>query len=322
MRAGQNPAKFTEEQSSPAERVTVALLTHIPYLQGYYTQSLDVLKASIASIEKHTELPYDLFVFDNASGIEVREYLQSLFASNRIQYLFFSSKNLGKGRAWDVIFGAVPGEIIAYADSDVYFGPGWLKSAIRMLETFPNVGMVTCRPMRTYPEGHSATRTWAEREPDVVLEEGAFIDWEIFREHDINLGLDEGEVRARYESSSDLLITYRGERALIGAAHWQFVAYRSVLQAFLPLGIQRPLGDDRKLDDAINQAGYLRLMTLEPFVRHLGNTLPSDLANGSRMGNKIGIRSQALSRRILDSPLIKRLLLGIYNRIFRWYFYR
>jgi len=117
-------------------------------------------------------------------------------------------------------------------------------------------------------------------------------------------------------------VTYHGERALIGAAHWQFVAYKSVLQAFLPLGIQRPLGDDRKLDEAINQAGYLRLMTHQPLVRHLGNTLPIDLADRGGISTRSEVRNQALSHRLLDSPLIKRLLLGIYNRIFRWYFYR
>ena len=33
MRAGQNPAKFVERLDNPVARVTVALLTHIPYLE-------------------------------------------------------------------------------------------------------------------------------------------------------------------------------------------------------------------------------------------------------------------------------------------------
>ena len=54
-----------------------------------------------------------------------------------------------------------PGEIIAYADSDVLFSPNWLKRSVEILETYPNVGMVTARPFRTPPEFYSATLDWA-----------------------------------------------------------------------------------------------------------------------------------------------------------------
>lgn len=321
MRTGQNPAKFLEERASEPERITVAILTHIPHLEGYYSDSLDVLKASLSSLKKHTLIPYDLLVFDNASGVETQTYLQEIYQAGGIQYLMLSHENIGKGKAWDLIFAAAPGEIIAYSDSDVYFEQKWLQAALSLMESYPNVGMVTCRPMRTYPEGHTATVEWVEREPEAVLEKGNFLDWETFREHDISLGQDEGDVRARYESTSDLRVEYHGEMAFIGAAHWQFVALKKVLQEFLPLGIDRPLGDDRKLDNALNQAGYLRLMTPEPLVRHMGNTLPEGLETMS--GNRVpGTRDLSPIRRWLDWPPVKRLLLGIYNRIFRWYFYR
>lgn len=321
MRAGQNPAKFAVNQDDPLKRVTVALLTYIPYLEGYYAESLEVLKACIESLERNTGEDFDLLVFDNGSGVEARNYLQSLHASNRIQFLFNSNRNLGKGRAWEIIFNAAPGEVIAYADCDVFFGPGWLEEANKLLETFPRVGMVSCRPMRTYDEGHSATQAWAEQEPEALVEEGKFIDWETFREHDVNLGMDEDEVLSRYQGSQDLRVTFHGEQALIGAGHWQFVAYKKILQGCLPLGIDRPLGDDRKLDEAINQAGYLRLMTTTPLVRHLGNRLPAGLYESSENGGRKRPRNTSLFRKLIEHPLAKRLLLGIYNRIFRWYFY-
>jgi glycosyltransferase involved in cell wall biosynthesis len=162
MRAGQNPAKFLKGQVIVPESITVAILTHIPYLHGYYAQSMEVLKASLKSLREHTNLPYNLLIFDNASGGETREFLLGLYQAGQLDYLYLSRENLGKGRAWDLIFSAAPGEIIAYADSDVYFNQGWLESSLRILETFPNVGMVTGRPMRTYAEGHSATLKWAQ----------------------------------------------------------------------------------------------------------------------------------------------------------------
>ena len=322
MRAGQNPAKFIEEGSVETARITVAILTHIPYLHGYYDESLEVLKVCLSSLEKNTNVGYDLLIFDNGSGEETRTYLRELHDTGLIDFLFLAKENLGKGRAWDLIFSASPGEIIAYADSDVYFHPGWLRGALEILETYPEVGMVTCRPMRTYEQGHTKTTQWARSEPEAKTSTGSFMDWEIFREHDVNLGQSEEDVRARYESSEDVRISYQGVSAYAGAAHWQFVAYKEVLTKFLPLGIQRPLGDDRKLDDAVNNAGYLRLMTTKPLVRHLGNTLPEDLKRAGASLDGKQKSGNALDRRILDWPPLRRILLGIYNRIFRWYFHQ
>ena len=45
MRIGQNPARFVEKVAQPAE-ITVAVVSCIPFLSGYYEQSLDVLKSS------------------------------------------------------------------------------------------------------------------------------------------------------------------------------------------------------------------------------------------------------------------------------------
>ena len=320
MRAGQNPAKFVERADNP-ERITIAILTYIPFLSGYYVHALDVLKTCLNSLWQNTNQPFDLFIFDNASGLETVEYLQALHGEGRIQYLLLSRRNLGKGRAWDYIFNAAPGEIIAYADSDVFFYQDWLSKAMAILETFPRVGMVTCRPMRTLPELYSATETWANNEPEAHVERGHWMTWETFREHDVSLGQDEESVRRRYEETEDIRITYAGQSALVGAAHWQFVAPKIVLQQFTPLGIERPLGDDRKLDKSINRAGYLRLMTSEPLVRHLGNTLPADIPQSVERDRQAPVKGRHRWReRILAWPPVRRVLLFIHNTIFRWYF--
>ena len=160
MRKGQNPAKFVKDVARP-ERITVALLNYIPFLSGFYAETLDVLKASLESMRKDAGLPFDLMVFDNGSCEEVREYLVNEKEEGRIQYLILSEKNMGKGGAWNVMLTGAPGEIIAYTDSDVLFSPNWLKRSVEILETFPNVGMVTARPFRTPPEFYETTLKWA-----------------------------------------------------------------------------------------------------------------------------------------------------------------
>ncbi|HLO14894.1 MAG TPA: glycosyltransferase family A protein, partial [Anaerolineales bacterium] len=139
MRKGQNPAKFVKDVARP-QRITAALLNYIPFLSGFYAETLDVLKVCMESMKKDAGLPFDLMVFDNGSCPEVRDFLVKEKEEGRIQYLILAEKNMGKGGAWNVMLAGAPGEIIAYTDSDVLFSPKWLSRSVEILETFPNVG--------------------------------------------------------------------------------------------------------------------------------------------------------------------------------------
>ena len=198
MRKGQNPAKFVKAVTRP-ERITVALLNYIPFLSGFYAETLDVLKACLQSMRTDAGLPFDLMVFDNGSCAEARDFLVSEKEAGRIQYLILSEKNVGKGGAWNVMLPGAPGEIIAYTDSDVLFSPGWLKRSVEVLETFPNVGMVTARPFRTPPEFYSRTLEWARIARRSEINEEQFIPWETFLEFNLSLGQTEEENRKVYE---------------------------------------------------------------------------------------------------------------------------
>ncbi|MCI0551613.1 MAG: glycosyltransferase family 2 protein [Anaerolineae bacterium] len=195
MRKGQNPAKFVKDVARP-ERITVALLNYIPFLSGFYAETLDVLKVSLESMRKDAGLPFDLMVFDNGSCAEVRDFLVNEKEEGRIQYLILSEKNMGKGGAWNVMLAGAPGEIIAYTDADVLFSPKWLSRSVEILETFPNVGMVTARPFRTPPEFYESTLKWARE--NAKLEEGQFIPWETFLEFNLSLGQTEEENKKVY----------------------------------------------------------------------------------------------------------------------------
>jgi len=355
MRKGQNPAKFVKDVARP-ERITVALLNYIPFLSGFYAETLDVLKVCLESMRKDAGLPFDLMVFDNGSCAEVREFLVKEKEEGRIQYLILSEKNMGKGGAWNVILAGAPGEIIAYTDSDVLFSPNWLSRSVEILETFPNVGMVTARPFRTPPKFYESTLKWAR--DNTQLEEGQFIPWETFLEFNLSLGQTEEENRKVYSETRDWRITMslRGERssrrsnlplneetasqsalaatsadevvAYAGASHWQFTAYKSTLQQFLPFEMDKPMGQVRQLDKRMNDAGLLRLMVSDPLAMNMSNTLGylrGELKGGESRYVKNATRPPKKKRisygkRLLELGPIKKILLAIYNKIFRIYY--
>lgn len=316
MRKGQNPAKFVKDVARP-QRITAALLSYIPFLSGFYTETLDVLKVCMESMRTEAGLPFDLMVFDNGSCPEVREFLVQEKEEGRIQYLILSEKNMGKGGAWNVLLAGAPGEIIAYADSDVLFSPGWLKRSVEILETFPNVGMVTARPFRTPPEFYEGTLKWSRG--NAQLEEGQFIPWERFLEFNLSLGQTEEENKKVYAETRDWRIQYKGLTALAGASHWQFTAYKSTLQQFLPFDMDKPMGQVRQLDKRMNDAGLLRLMVSDPLAMNMSNTLGyvrGELGKGKVKSKK----GQGVVRRVLELGPIRKLLLAIYNKIFNWYY--
>jgi glycosyltransferase involved in cell wall biosynthesis len=316
MRKGQNPAKFVKDVAHP-ERITVALLNYIPFLSGFYAETLDVLKACIGSMRKDAGLPFDLMVFDNGSCEEVRDFLLKEKEEGRIQYLILSEKNVGKGGAWNVVLAGAPGEIIAYTDSDVLFSPKWLARSIEILETFPKVGMVTARPFRTPPEFYGATLDWARNAERAQLEEGQFIPWERFLEFNLSLGQTEEENRKVYAETKDWRITYKGVTAFAGASHWQFTAYKSTLQQFLPFDMDKPMGQVRQLDKRVNDAGLLRLMVSDPLAMNMSNTL-GYLRGELKGGNNK--KHVSFGKRVAELSPIKKLLLAIYNKIFKMYY--
>jgi len=339
MRKGQNPAKFVKDVARP-ERITVALLNYIPFLSGFYAETLDVLKASLESMRKDAGLPFDLMVFDNGSCPEVRDFLIKEKEEGRIQYLILSEKNMGKGGAWNVMLTGAPGEIIAYTDADVLFSPNWLFRSVEILEIFPNVGMVTARPFRTPPEFYESTLKWARE--DATLEEGQFIPWETFLEFNLSLGQTEEENRKVYAETKDWKITMSlrpsgsnlpvneetasqstlaatsGEIvAFAGASHWQFTAYKSTLQQFLPFDMDKPMGQVRQLDKRMNDAGLLRLMVPDPLAMNMSNTLGylrGELKGGEKK------KRVSFGKRVLEAGPIKKILLAVYNKIFTWYY--
>ena len=323
MRIGVSPTRAKRTDYRPAQ-VTVAVLVHIPEQAGYFTHRFDVLKLCLTSIVHHTDGPYDLMVFDNGSCAEIVNYLRGLRDQGVIRYLILSAQNIGKMGAFQILFRAAPGNIIAYCDDDIFFYPGWLPAHLRILETFPNVGMVSGWAIRhNFSYGIQSCLELAETDPDVRLERTQRIpdEWEI--DFAISTGRDPEGHLATTAEMQDIVLHYNGVSAFATANHFQFVSPKSVIVGALPghWGGWLVAKDEAELDEAVDAAGYLRLSTIDRYVRHIGNVISLDIeAEADRMGLEAPSSEvpamPSLLLRLAQQPRVRGVLKRVYAKLF------
>jgi len=125
-------------------------------------------------------------------------------------------------------------------------------------------------------------------------------------------------VRQYYLDNPIVRIEAEGKQYYAGASHFQFTARKEILNQFFPLEADRPMGQVRQLDDAINAAGYLRLSTLNYLIQHIGNQLPNDQSDASirEFLEASPVQSTQTKKSIWDLKILKRGLQWVYSKSF------
>lgn len=316
-RVGQNPMKWAAEVHHN-QKITITTVVFIPYLNGYWKESLEVLKLCLQSINDNTPNSFDLIIFDNNSCIEVQNYLLEMYHQGNVQYLVLSKYNVGKVGAWNYLFSAAPGEIIVYTDSDVYFRPGWLEASLEILEAFPEAGMITAQPARrNLPRYCLSTLKDAGKDPTVTIQGDKLLPKKYLLTCAYGLGRTLEEYCQIIKGQEDVLLNRSGVKAFVSADHFQFLTTKSVLSKLLPFEATMPLGsiDDLQMDDGVDKAGFWRLSTFDYLIHHIGNTLPTQeelqwiFGNTAVETNPSNLnKSQHEKPRILQNRFIRRFL--------------
>lgn len=319
-RIGKNPARNIKEVPKP-QRVTVAIINYIPYLEGYFKDSLKIFSIMIDSLNKNTEIEYDLLIFDNGSCKNVVDYLVEMRQKGIIQYLILSDKNIGKVAAWNYIFGSAPGEFIAYSDADIYFHKGWLSKSLEIFEKFPNVGTVTACPFRKNPQFFSSTISLAKRNK-LHIEEEKFIPDEWAIKHWMNSGSDIERFKKTDLLLDDIRIKSNDTYAYACSCHFQFIVRTEVARSIIPLKVLTLVAHNEELfDEAINEK-YMRLATLERLTEHIGNSLSGEWGKYAGDDNNLIYNKNKSSHNysIFQNKLVKSTLIRLYNKIFKLYY--
>lgn len=109
---------------------------------------LDLLKQCLESVERYTDLPYELIVIDNASTDGTARYLQSLRGQVRVRSF---DENKGFAAAVNLGLMMAKGTTIVLLNNDILVTANWLRNMLICLESDPNIGMVG--PVTNYISG-------------------------------------------------------------------------------------------------------------------------------------------------------------------------
>ena len=321
-RFGMNPARNKNISYSPS-RITAALMTYIPNLEGYFTYRLDVLKLSLDSLIQSVIGQTDIVILNNGSCTQVREYLDLQLERGRIDYLIHSSRNLGVIGGLKILFNAVPGDVIAYSDDDVFYYPGWLDAHLEILDKYPQAGMISGAPVG-YSSEHAVKAVdefiTSASQDLIVTEQPRVDDWE--ESWAVSTGRPAAEHLQAVKDTPNIHLTYQGVEAVQSAKHFQFVTPKKVIcEAFSPDWSGSLMDGLVALDESVDNLGYLRLTTPLRYTRHIGNTISKDI---QQEANRLGLNTrtevsdiQEHEHWLLRIPGSGRILWPLYRWLFK-----
>ena len=337
-RTGKHPLKLTEDMPiDPRNGISIATVTHIPMLSGYWEKSLDVLKLFFESLYASTDLPFDLLVFDNNSCKEAQDYLLEQRRQGRIQYLTLSAYNLKKLGAMEYLFSCAPGEFVAFVDSDVYFLPGWLEASLEVLEAFPEAGQVSAIPTIDKSKHYlESARRGILADSALKVEQGTDLIPDAFvNAHCLSIGKEKADYLKQSEPRNDVRLTRGKVSAYVSAQDFQFITRREIIQKVLPLEVRNP-GEyydpiySPVFEAKLDELGYWRLSTTKYLIHHMGNHVPdlqmelagiaSPAVTASQSADNSSKKSSGLRRRFLTSRPVRNLLKRIYTGVYRLLF--
>jgi glycosyltransferase involved in cell wall biosynthesis len=244
----------------------MSVITHLPNRDGYHAHRFDVIKACLESM-RHGAPGIPVMVWDNGSCKDLTDWLQNEYKPETL----ILSPNIGKSNARVALFRMVRTDaIMSLCDDDMLFYPGWWDACEHLLKTFPDVGKVSCYPVRTLQKWMHFTKKWAN--DNAVLEVGKFISDEEDYDFCTSVEIPYDYHLETTKNEMDYRVNYNGTMAYCYAHHCQFMAYVSRITPFL-LRNDNYMSDEHPFDGAVDNAGLLQLTTVKRYARHIGNMI-------------------------------------------------
>ena len=250
-----------------------AVITHLPSESGYHAQRFEVMRCSLETMRKNAGVDCQTLVWDNGSFPKWTNWLRYEYKPD---YLILS-QNVGKSIARASLIRMLPPEtILNVSDDDMFYYPNWFKHQIKVLEIYPNVGLVSGWPVRTqFRFANQSTIKWGEE--NKCLDYGRFITEQEERDFCTSIGREYENFHVEYTKDDlDARLIYKGVKAYATGHHCQFVCKAGVLAPYTDFHKAAMLSE-RPFEQKVDNAGLLRLTTCARLTRHIGNILDDDL---------------------------------------------
>ncbi|WP_333875322.1 glycosyltransferase family A protein [Flavobacterium sp.] len=268
MRVGTNP-KIGQSLPLSDYFHQVIVPVYIPDNEGYFKDSFEVFKISLASLLKTCHAKTYIAVVNNGSCSEVVSYLHDLYQKGSIHELLHTP-NIGKVNAVNKALMGSSFPWVTVADADVLFLNGWQQAVYTVFNAFPKAGAVC-----TTPNSRAFKR----------LTENIFFDCFFSRSLRFTV-VKNSQAMVRFLDSIGnpmelrpihlqkyLTVNHDQVSAVVGAGHYVCTYKRKALPECGFGNVNTLLG--KKVMDAIDTAivrkGYWRLSTAENYTYHMGN---------------------------------------------------
>jgi len=272
MRVGNNPNReLVVDGYAP---IVLAVITYLPNQEGYHEGRLNVIKACLESMRANAgDHNYQILVWDNGSCDKLLYWLKRSYQPD----FLVSGRNMGKINARaSIVRMFSPDTAVGVSDDDMFYYPGWLDAHIEVLNTYPNVGTVSGWPVRTqFRFGCRRTIEWGQRFAS-KFEQGRFISEQEDEDFCISIGRDYKWHVGYTKDDIDTKLTFRDVETYATGHHCQLMGFAEVLSKVTRYD-NHALREERTFEQAIDNAGYLRLTTYKRYTRHIGNVLDKEL---------------------------------------------
>ena len=269
MRIGYNPHKDQVLEKSEFIH-QVVMPVYIPNQDGYFKDSLSILKLSLESLFKTTHNKTFFSIVNNGSCKTVTTYLDDLYKKGAIQELI-QTTNIGKLNA---VLKGLSGnniELVTITDADVLFASGWQLETAKVFKTYPKAGVVGIVPQFNMFKSYSGNVIYDNllnsklkflpiKSPKALALFYKSIGWDETYNKDFlkyGLGIENKEVNVLL-GSGHFVATYKKQ---------QFDTLKSYL------GYKLGGNSEGYLDSAALKFDYWRVTTQENYAFHMGNVL-------------------------------------------------
>lgn len=273
MRSGFNPNKDRQrEEQGHFHQVVIPV--YIPNSEGYFAQSLEILKLCVQSLVNTCHSQTFITIVNNGSHSKVVDYLDHLLKQGVIQELIHTP-NIGKVNA---ILKGVNGhdfDLVTITDSDVLFKTNWQAQSYAIFGAFPKAAAVSPVPIPTflkYYNAHLWVRYWSSKQ----LKFAAVQDPEALEA--FQKSIENPNFYKPCHLNQYLTLNKGQVAACVGCGHFVNTYRGSIFNPPVGKHSNFALGGDSEIKfidrPAFNAGGY-RLATLKGYAYHMGNVLES-----------------------------------------------